>query len=226
MGTIDPALIKFYAAVASDGGGINLSALQTSSVVGNEISEITTAERTAGAYRYVKQFVLNENAGSFGPFKVYLSSQTQYSPNTNIAFAISGSKSRIQTASALSGTAVFTATGYITTSNDLRQEVASGEKIYNSTNDSALFGVEVLEVASNYIQLSAGYAGTYGSGKAVSVCPATTLTFISPMSASDVVCPVITLEQAEALAIWKRYEVVGGCPQFENDWFTFNFEEI
>lgn len=226
MGSIDPALIKFYAAVATDGGDINPSALQTSSVVGNEISEITTAERSTGTVRYVKQYIVNENSSSFGPFKVYLDSQSQYTPNTGVGFAITGSKSRSQTASTLTGTAVFTATGYLTTSSDLREEVAIGEKVYNSTDDSAVFGVEILEVASTYIQLSAGYAGTYGSGKGISVCPASSLTYISPVSSSDPLCPILTLGQNEKVGIWKCYEVFMGCPQFENDWFTLIFEEI
>lgn len=223
---IDTSLLKFYAPASTLGGEINLASLQTSSLVGNEISSISTLERSTGTMRYVKQFLRNESPDAFGLCKVYLSARTQYSPNTGIAFALSGSKSRLTTASALSGTAVITATGYITTSSDLRLEVACGERVFNSTDDLVTYSVEVSEVASTYIQLNAAYIGTIGAGKTISVAPATMSTFISPVSADDPVSPSVSIATLDSIGVWKRYEVFAGCPAFENDWFTLTFEEV
>lgn len=223
--TIDVNSLKFYAAVATAGGSIDLSNEETSGVVGNEISKITSSERSTGTTRYVKQFLRNENGDVWAGVRVYLSARTQLSPKTDIAFALTGTKSMLESASTLSGTGTVTATGWISTTADLRQELFPGEMIYNSTNDTLQQAQRVESVGSSYIKLEAGYYGTLGSGVGLSVAPATMALFISPVSIDDPVSPLVDIQSMGICGVWKRYLVWDGCPQFTNDWFTLTFEE-
>lgn len=222
---VDVANLKFYAAASPLGGDIDLSAEQTSAVIGNEIARITATERTQGTEKYVKQFLRNENAEDWEDVRVYLSSRTQLTPNTTISIAITGTKSMLQTASALSGSATVTATGWFATSSDLRQEIKPGERVYNSTNDTLAQAQRVYEVGQTYIKLESGYSGTAGAGKTLAVAPATMALFISPTSVEDITSPIIDIPSMGVCGVWKRYIVLGGCPQFSNDWFTTTFEE-
>lgn len=224
MGAIDPTLLKFYAAVATLGGGPDFSAEQTSGQIGNEISKITVDERTVGSIRYAKQFLRNENADAWANVNVYLTSRTQISPNTDISFALTGTKSMLETASVLSGTAVFTATGWITTSTDLTQEVNVGEMVFNSTADDISKSKRISAIGASYIQLEGGYTGTATTGT-ISVAPATSALFISPTYSDDPTSPTIDVPAMGVCGVWKRYQVWDGCPQFTNDWFTLTFEE-
>ncbi len=222
--SVDVSNLKFYASVSTLGGGPDLSRQQTSGQIGNEISKITVAERATGTTRYVKQFLRNENTDEWANIKVYLSSRTQYSPNTDISFALTGTKSMLETASVLSGSATFTATGWITTSMDLTQEVNVGEMVYNSSSDEISKARRISSMGASYIQLDAAYIGTLGSGS-ISVAPATTALFISPMYNDDPASPTVTIPASGTCGVWKRYIVWDGCPQFTNDWFTLTFEE-
>lgn len=224
--SVDPSNLRFYAATMSTGGAIDLAHLQTSSVLGNEIATILKSEREIGAIKYVKQFLKNENADPWGPLKVYLSDLTLYIPDTGISFTLAGSKSRYDQPATLSGTAVFTATTLITTSADLTSEVMAGESVFNSTDDAATKCIPILEVASTHIVLSSAYAGTAGSGKSISVAPATMFTFIAPTNADSALAPTITLLAGGVVGTWKRYEVKENCPPFANDAFSIMYEEI
>ena len=223
--SVDPANLKFYRSLTKEGGAIDLSHLQTSGVLGNEISRISAAERSTGTIRYVKQFLRNENDMSWGPVSIYISSPPQYSPDTVLGFALTGSKSMLHTASVLSGTAIFTATGFITTSVDLQDEVKAGECIFNSSDDTPVRAVKITTVASTHLQLESAYIGTLGSWKEISVAPATMSRFVAPVSSSDTLSPVETFTPYRSVGMWKRYEVKMGTPPFANDWFTVRFEE-
>lgn len=222
---VDPANIRFYRSEYETGGNIDLNRLQVSSVVGNEISRISKTERELGTTRYVKQFVRNENNMAWGPLKVFLSALTQYAPYTEISFVLAGSKSMATTSAVLSGTATFTATGYLTTSNDLRGEVCAGECVYNSSDDGVTRANKITEVASTYIQLESAYIGTLGSGKQISVAPATMSRYISPVSGSDSISPTVILDAYGSVGVWKCYRVLENAPQFANDYFTLKLEE-
>lgn len=211
--------LLFYSAVATDGGAANLSAQETSDVLGNEIATITNAERISGTIKYKKQFLHNANDEDWAAVVVYLSSKTAYSPNTDISFALTGTKSRLTTASALSGTATVTATGYIFPDTDLREEVATGEMIFNA-EDTAATAVYIDQITASFIKTRVAYAGATGSGKTLMVAPATMASFISPETASDVTAPTAAVLAGKSLGIWKRYQVWDGCPAYANDTFA------
>jgi hypothetical protein len=225
MGSIDPALIKFYAAVATDGGGIDFSSQQTSSVVGNEIARITASERRDGIIKYVKQYVVNENAETWGPVAVYLSSLPIMAPNVEVAIALTGSKSRLSTASTLTGTATFAFGTTIFTSDDLTSEVRAGESVFNSDDDDASKSAVISSVTATTIVLETAYLGTAGSGKGIAVCPATYLQFRSPVQYDyDMESP--TLAPLSPVGIWKQYRVLPACPPYSLDGFTLKIEEL
>lgn len=215
----------FYRSVATDGGDIDISSPETTSVVGNEIATITNAERTAGVIKYTKQFLKSTNDVDWEPVVVYLSSKTACAPNTEISFALTGTKSRISTASALSGSATVTATGYIYPSVDLREEVATGEKIFNS-DDGVAYAVFIDEITSTYIKTRTAYAGTSGTGKTLMVAPGTMAEFRAPESSADITAPTTIVLAGKTRGIWKRYQVWDGCPAYSNDSFTVTFEGI
>lgn len=215
--------IKFYHSLSSYGGDIDPLHLQVSSVIGNEIARITSNERQTGTVKYTKQYIRNENDMTWGPVCIYLSSRTQ-SSNTQISFSMAGSKSMLTTSATLSGVAIVTATGFLTTTADLRGEVAAGECVYNN-EDGVAKAIAVREVASTYIQLDAAYIGTLGSGKLLSVAPATMSRYIAPITSTDPLTPLATIGSMEYIGMWKRYEVYPLCPPFSNDWFVVKYEE-
>jgi hypothetical protein len=221
--TLDAANFKFYASVSTLGGGINLSSPQTTGVVGNEFSTITNAERATGTIKYRKQFIKNENAEDWTSVKVFFKYKTTNAPNTEVLFAISGSKSMLTTASTLSGSATVTATGYFFTSVDLRGEVATGEMAYNA-EDSLSKAVFIEEITSTYIRTRTPYTGATGESKQLMVAPATMANFIGPISKDDSTSPLIDLLAGGTVAIWKSYLVWNGCPAYSNDAFTLQFE--
>lgn len=223
--SVDPANIRFYASMYPSGGDIDPSKPQISAIIGNEISRISRAERKNGTIRYAKQFVRNENDMEWGPLNVYFSNLTQYSPNTSVSFALTGTKSTIDVCVELSGVATVTASGHFSTSVDLRNEVKAGEQIFNSSDDTISKATKIKEVASTYIQLERAYIGTLGANKTLSVCPATMSQFVAPTSHTDELSPEITIGIMEYVGMWKRYEVFEECPPFSNDWFTIVYEE-
>lgn len=225
MGSIDPTLIKFYAAVATDGGDIDLSSQQTSSITGNEISRITASERRDGTTKYAKQYVMNENAETWGPVGVYLSALPLMTPNVEVAIALTGTKSRLSTASTLTGTATFAFGTTIFTSDDLTSEVRAGESVFNSDDDDASKSAVISSVTATTIVLETAYLGTAGSGKGIAVCPATYLQFRSPVQYDyDMESP--TLAPLSPVGIWKQYRVYSACPPYSIDGFTLKIEEL
>ena len=225
--TIDTANLKFYRSVAIDGGGIGTE-LMTSSLLNNEFDRITVLERQTGTIKYSKQFLKNDNADDWSNVKIYLPATTLNAPYTGISVCLAGSKSLLNTSATLSGTAIVTASGWFTTSSDLRLEIGQGELVFNSTDDTISDAVPVLSVASTYIVLESPYFGTVGgSSKQLSVGPAYLASFIYPRSTSALVSPAaISIPAGQAMGMWKRYTTVVNCPPFTNDWFTIAFEEV
>lgn len=221
--TLDPDYIGFYGSIDTDGGAIDPSKPQSSGVVGEEFSRISIAERQTGTIRYAKQFVKNDNDEDWEDVKPYIQYQTSLAPNTGAAFALTGSKSRLSTASALSGTATLTATGWIETSVDLREEVATGEMLFNAT-DSVAKAVRISDMSDRWIQLEGAYTGTTGSAVQLMVAPAITSQFISPTSVDSPSAPITIILARKTRGIWKQYTVWDNCPPFSNDWFTVIFE--
>lgn len=220
---IDTGNLVFYAAESADGGAIDLSSPQTSAVLGEEFSKVSIAERSTGTVRYAKQFILNSNGEDWTNVKVYLSSLTSLSPNTGAAFALTGSKSRLETASLLSGTATLTATGWVETSVDLREEVATGEQIFNGS-DLLSNAVRIADMSSTWIRLDGPYTGTVGDAVELMVAPALTAQFISPTSADASSSPTTHICAGRTRGIWKQYQVWETCPAFSNDTFAVTFE--
>lgn len=217
--------IQFYHSLTAEGGDIDTLHRQVSSVLNNEFTKITQAERQTGTIRYTKQFVRNENDMVWGPVKIYFESKTQMAPKTAVAFALTGTKSLLHSSATLSGDATVTATRYMLTSSDLREEIKPGELVYNSTDDGLDRAVKAIEVASTYIRTETTYIGTLGTLKRLSVAPATMATFIAPITSEDTTTPTQLLNPLEYFGVWKRYTVMDTCPPFSNDWFTILFED-
>lgn len=221
----DPSLFEFYRSVATDGGGIGTE-LMVSSLMDNEFQKISTSDRANGIILYSKQFIKNTNPADWENVLVFFKSLTTKQPYTTITMCLSGSKSKLYDSVELSGTATVTASGYFETSVDLRPEIGVGEWVYNSTDDPVSFAIRVSEVTPTYIQLHLPYAGTMGTAKKLSVAPATYSSYAYPTAKDHpLISPPVTIPTGGAIAVWKRYEVVAGCPQYANDWFTIKLEE-
>lgn len=226
MSGLDMDNIKFYAAVSADGGDIDLSNEQTSGVVGNEISTISARDLSTGTVRYSKQFVRNENAVDWNGVRAYISPFTARFPNTSISISLAGTKSKLRESVELSGSATVTATGYFQTSADLSQEVRPGERVYNSDDDLASVAGVITSVAPSYIQIAPPYLGTTGSGKQLSVAPATMNVFVDVTDPLSEVALHIDVASSSYTGVWKKYTVGEGCPAFSNDWFSLVFEMV
>ncbi|HQN90915.1 MAG TPA: hypothetical protein PK336_01425 [Methanoculleus sp.] len=226
MSEIDPALFEFYRAVATDGGGIGTS-LMVSSTLNNEFDRISSNELLNGTTRYSKQFIKNLNASDWNGVVIYFEALTTRNPYTEISMCPSGSKSKLYDSVTLSGHATVTASGYFETSSDLRLELGAGEMVFNYTDDTVAFAGQVSEVTETHVILKYPYGGTLGAGKVLAVAPATMSMYVYPKSQTGIVVyPPVTIPAGAAIAVWKKYRVIPGCPQYANDWFTLKIEEV
>lgn len=224
MTGIEVASLHFYRAASTLGGGIGTE-LMVSSVMGNEFDRVTASELAAGITKYSKQFLKNDNTSDWSGIVVYFST-LDITNKVLVGMCLAGNKSRLDASVPLSGTATVTASGYITTSTDLRLEVGPGEVIFNSTDDTLADAVTIAVVAATYLTLRSPYLATWGSGKTLSVGPASQSYYVYPRSLTDSVCPPpISIPAGGAMGVWKRLIVSPGCAAFSNETFTLKFEE-
>lgn len=228
--SIKASLLKIFqcatwAEGASHGGDIGAVEI-TSGLANNIFDDISDAERVAGDTDYRKVFVKNTNVDTWAAVKLWISVFTE-SEDDEISILRGGKKSTESNPLAVSGTATFAAsTAVIGSGSSFSSELAPGEKVYNSTDDAEVDGVEIASVEDDtHLTLLSAYGGTAGTAKAISVSGIDQCTFVSPDSKghSDVlICG--SLAQNEYTSIWIKRVVNANAAGNTNNEFKLKFE--
>lgn len=227
--SVKASLIKFFqcatwAEGAAHGGGIGAVEI-SSGAINNIFDDISDAERVAGDVDYRKVYVKNENADTWAAVKLWISLFT-VSEDDEIYILRGGIKSTESTPISLTGTVTFATKQVVGVGTSFLSELASGEKIYNSSDDAEGDGVEISSITDDTtLTLLSSYGGTQGSGKNYSITGIDQCSFVSPDSKghSDIVsCG--SLEQSEYAGVWIKRVVNAAAAGRSNNEFKLKFE--
>lgn len=219
---LSTASIKFYAPASDDGGGINLSALQTSSVLENEFPNVTDEQRQAGLVDYRKQYVRNENTDYWDFIRVWI--QSQPPAGDSIKICQTGSLSLINATASL-GTATFLSGTVLNFASCKYRYVMPGDWVYDMTHDTEAATIrEITDVSTNSGEVTVASAfGTPTDGDhEIVIAPATRFSYSSPSSYGDGL-DVGKLENNQYSAVWKQRTVPAFTDGYSNDNFTVTF---
>lgn len=230
MAITESNLKKYHSTTNSDaaanGGAVDTAAEITSGTNENIIPNITNAERASGVTKYRKIFLRNENADAYNGVKAWISANT---PSSDTAITISGAGSFSQQGNNVAVTGItftFAASTSVTASADCHLAVAEGERIYNSTNDTAAAAQVITAISADGLTITLGtaYGGTTGAGKAATVCAATGNTFVSPTSAAHAdVLDLGNLTQNQSVGVWVKEVVDADSDGHTDDTFTIAY---
>jgi len=227
---IKTSLIKFFQCStwregAGHGGGIGAVEI-SSGVINNIFDDISDAERVAGDIDYRKIYVKNTNADTWAAVMLWISLFTE-SEDDEISILLGGIKSTESTPVTLTGTATFYASkAVIGAGSSFLTELAPGEIVYNSTDDSEGDGIEIASVEDDtHLTLLSDYAGTAGAAKNISVAGIDQCTFVSPSSKghSDVLA-CGSLAQNEYKSVWIKRVVAADAAGRSDNEFKLGFE--
>jgi hypothetical protein len=208
---------------ATHGGAVNTSVQITTGVSQNIFDNVTDAERQSGITMYRKVFFRNENADAYNNVKAWIQANT---PDTQTAVSVTGAGSvSVQGSDTVIPTTTFTfaASVTVTASADCHLQVAEGERIWNSTNDTSAAARIIASISSDglTITLTAAYAGTTGAAKQGTVGRADANTFVSPDT--EVHADVLNLGnlvQNASIGIWVKLVVNSSADGYTDDTFT------
>lgn len=212
-----------WAEGSSHGGGMDTSSPISNNTSQNIFDNISDAERISGVTDYRKIFLRNENEDTYENIKAWIEENTP-AENTHITVVAGGSKSKQSADSdALSGTFTFAASTEITCTNDVSKECRPGEKIFNSTDDTAANAVAIASVSADglTITLASSYGGTTGASKGAKLAPITASTFVNPTSSGHADVLILgSLPQNAGIGIWLKRVVSAGGDGYTDDTFT------
>lgn len=228
--TVKASLIKFLQCTvwtegATHGGAIGAVEI-TSGNINNIFDDVLDIERVAGDTDYRKIYVKNTNAETWAAVKAWISQFTE-SEDDEISVLRGGVKSTESTVTALTGSATFAAsTAVVGAGTNFLSELAPGEKVYNSTDDTESDGVEIASIESDTaLTLLSVYAGTAGASKNISVAGIDQCNFVSPdAKAHSDILSLGSLAQDEYAAIWIKRVVAADAAGIENNEFKLKFE--
>lgn len=224
MGVIDANNLKWYKSTnwtyaATHGGNIDTTATITSNVANNIFSDVSDTWRSSGTTDARKVFFRNENADSYTPPKYWISANTP-AVNDNVYLTLAGTMSQWGTAISIGVTATFaTTTAWIVTDTSPVGKVATGERVFNSTDDAYTLSATISSVTATGIQLTGNYAGTAGNTKAISVASANTFASYAPTAFASAFTGV-SLAQNESQGIWIHRVILPGGSGYVNNSFT------
>ena len=228
---IDPTLIKFYECATwtegnAHGGDIDTGDEITSGADQNVFDDVSDAERVAGDTEYRKIFIRNENTGTWAAVKAWIL-QFTLAADDEVHILRGGRKSTQSNPTALTGTVEFaTSTAIVGTGTAFLTELASGEKIYNATDDAESDGKEIASIADDtHITLKNAYAGTAGAGKTANITGIDQCSFVQPNAkAHGDVLSCGSLAQNEYAGIWIKRIVQAGAKGYTSNEFKLKFE--
>lgn len=232
MGTIAATLLKWYQCTnwtegATHGGAIDTGNEITTNVANNIFDNVSDAERAAGDTEYMKIFFRNENADDYTGSLLWIDSNTVAAGDA-VWIQLGGSKSQAGTAIALTATATwFNGATEVYTSESSIGEVMPGERIYNSDDDDYTLSATIYSVAATVILLTENYGGTAGDGKATSVAPANTFTYVQPASSGHAdVLSMGDIVQDGSCGIWIKRVVDAGAGGYVDNVFTLKTTNV
>lgn len=230
---IQASLIKWYQCATwnegdSHGGDIDTGNEITSGVDQNIFDDVTNDERVAGDTDYRKIYIRNENADSWNSVKCWISQFTD-SADDEISVLNAGTKSTAGNVVQCTGTATFTnGSPTVTTSVDLSDELAVGEMIYNSTDDTESAAVAIASISGTTITLASNYGGTGGATKNINVAGIDQVAggdWKSPNAKGHAdVLDFGTLAQNEYAGIWIRRVVNAAADGYTDNTFKIAAE--
>lgn len=217
---LDPASLKWYQCAnwsdsSSHGGGIDTTAtiLDTASV----FSYLNSGQINTATDRYKKIYFRNESSESFSGGHVYFSA-TSFSSYNSIYAATCGYSIQLYDATVVStSVSIENGSSEISTPTSLVGYLLAGEKVYNSTDDTTTDAATILTVATNLITLTATYQGSTNASCALSVCPASSLSYTwcfatTPTGAGNIA--LTTLAQNQYNAIWLKQSILANATNY------------
>jgi len=232
MGTIAATLLKWYQCTnwteaATHGGAIDTGNEITTNVANNIFDNVSDAERAAGDTEYMKIFFRNENADTYTGALAWIDSNTAAAGDA-VWIQLGGSMSQAGTAIALTATATwFNGATEVYTSESSIGEVMPGERIYNSDDDDYTLSATIYSVAATVILLTDKYQGTGGDGKAISVAPANTFTYVQPDASDHAdVLSMGDIVQDGSCGVWIKRVVDAGAGGYVDNVFTLKTTNV
>lgn len=216
---INSSLVYFYAPVSGDGGTIDLAAKQTSSLLLNEFSNVTDANRIAGVVDYRKQFVRNENPDPWTDVKAWVSVQPP--AGDTIALCQAGTLSLLTSTVSL-GSATFATATALVFATTMHGSIRPGEKVYDATNDptgTTLKAITEVSTSSGLVYLATAFGGATTGTHTIVLAPATQFDYVTPTWYDDAVS-IGTIGSMGYAGTWKRRTVPALTNGYVNDYFT------
>lgn len=216
---LSTASIKYYAPISEEGGNIDLSAPQTSSVSNNEFPNVTDEQRQNGLVDYRKQFVRNENVDYWESVRVWISSQPLAGDTLKICQT--GSLSLLNATVSLE-TATFVTATRMTFSSSLYQYIMPGDWIYNCTHDTEAATIRLVTYVSTTtgdVTVASAFGTPTSGPMLMALAPATRYLYTAPSSYGDGIV-VGQINPNEYTAVWKQRTVPAFIDGFSGDQFT------
>ena len=209
------------------GGDIDLAnEISLSKIAENIFDNVSDAERVSGDTDYRKIFVRNENEETWAAVKAWIA-QFTLSTDDEISVLLGGTKSKLSTPIALTGTATFAlTTAIVGVGTKFLSELAVGEKIYNATDDVEGTAKAIASIEDDtHLTLSVAYAGTTGAAKTANVTGIDQCTFVSPDAKTHGDVLVIgDLVKNAYYGIWIKRVVNAASSGYSNNQFALKLE--